>query len=130
MRIAESLACFFDLLRTIVRMLSNQTRAKNTTAIPHARLFGKACSARKRIKTQATVSLYRLLGICAYGASGKIKTCAFSASGELHSFKVFSYAVIVYSQTERIRRPRTRRADYLTFTHSGRSYTRYLPFRR
>ena len=54
----------------VVRMLSNQTRAKNSAAIPHARLFGEACYARERIKTQATVSLYRLLGICAYGASG------------------------------------------------------------
>ena len=37
-----------QFLRTIVRMLSNQARAKNPAANPHARLFGEACSARKR----------------------------------------------------------------------------------
>ena len=37
-----------QFLRTIVRMLSKQTRAKNPTAISHARLLGGACYARKR----------------------------------------------------------------------------------
>ena len=45
-----------QFLRTIVRMLSNQTWAKNPTAISRARLFGEACYARERIKSQATVS--------------------------------------------------------------------------
>ncbi len=37
-----------QFLRTIVRMLSNQARAKNPAAISHARLLGEACYARKR----------------------------------------------------------------------------------
>ena len=45
-------------------------------------------------------------------------------------FGAFLCTESAHLKTERIRRPRTRRADYLTHTYSRRSYTRYVFIRR
>ena len=59
-----------QFLRTIVRMLSNQTRAKNPTAISHARLFGEACYARERIKAKPQFRYIACLVVTPDGARG------------------------------------------------------------
>ena len=111
-----------QFLRTIVRMLSNQARAKNPTAISHARLFGEACYARERIKTQATVSLYRLLGICACGASGKMQFACYARVRITVSDAIFSQ--VTYAQVRSIAQTASRRqqscreARYQTSHHN------------
>ena len=59
-----------QFLRTIVRMLSKQTRAKNPTAISHARLFGEACYARERIKAKPQFRYIACLVVTPDGARG------------------------------------------------------------
>ena len=54
-----------QFLRTIVRMLSNQARAKNPAAISHARLLGEACYAHKRKILIRYAGLPRRNGCCA-----------------------------------------------------------------
>lgn len=81
-----------------MRMLSNRARTKTHSAIPHARLFGEACYARKRIKIHTAVPCDGLLGgvpsarcffgallvFCAYGASGKLQFSATHAQCGYH----------------------------------------------
>ena len=99
-------------LRTIVRMLSNQARAKNPTAI----------------------SLYRLLGICACGASGKMQFACYARVRITVSDAIFSQ--VTYAQVRSIAQTASRRqqscreARYQTSHHNVISSPSAISFQR